>query len=506
MLSRTASSPSLCSARAMMIPSPYPYLSDERDRGLPAPKPATPDSDTHRASLVPSVADDRASVISGLVVPLSGEDAEERRIAKLTRHLGEPITAALLAGPPAPPPKTPKSGSRRFARPNAMARRLSLDMSTLMSPLLSPERTATMPPSAALSAKSPPGVKRSRSMWTRRGSSPATDVLDQTHSMPGTTPMQPGLPESQWLASAGERLRPLSPPLPERQRVLNVKRAQKMTKVCIRVFARHQNPDNVSQVFGSGPPPALFSIKHMDLSSEALLTPLTPRRASIGTFFTDDGQRTPTSEKRGSLLTTVSTEGRRSSTVTIVSLASADARTSRRHSSVHCLPLSPTGPLSPRPAPLDSIRHLATAPLPEPPSPAPFADIHGFAAVFGAEAFDGTPAPAPVPPGPRRGSEPDEIWMRRRRAQKLGQFFGVETREIPSGTLDPAAQAQQQQPAQPVAPPRAPTPAPEMFAIDDEELDVRVDVQLGGSRLWGFRREQPNMRQAMSTLREMRAS
>lgn len=201
---------------------------------------------SHRLSLAPSTVssnvnstlDDRMSVISGMAVPLQPAEAGAKRIAKLTRTFGEPVTADLLSGAyvnVAPPKSMRKRGTN-------MVRRLSLDMSALMSPTSAERgRNVSPPSSSALSPansttplKSPETatMKRSRSLWTRKHDpSTGTKGQSQTRSTPGEITVHPDIPESQWMASAGPKLRPSSPPIPERQRVLNVKRAKKMNDV-----------------------------------------------------------------------------------------------------------------------------------------------------------------------------------------------------------------------------------------------------------------------------------
>jgi hypothetical protein len=154
-------------------------------------------------------------------------------------------------------------------------------------------------------------------------------------------------------------------------------------------------------------------------------------------------------------------------------------------------------PLTPRsPAP-ETSRHHIPAILPDTPSsPPPFATCRKQDPTVPFSAYIASTIPSPPV------LEAEDIWTRRKRAQKLGQFFGVETREIPTDSFDPSM---------PMFEPRAASPAPTAFLGADvssdgeREADVRVDVKIGGSRLWGFRKE-PDMEQAMVTLRAMRAS
>jgi hypothetical protein len=185
-------------------------------------------------------ADDRMSIISGMAIPLEPRVAECRRIAKLTRHLGEPITAEHLSSGPLPEAEqTYVEPSRRLGRPGAMVRRMSLDMSTLISPLLSPSSVTPLVASPVPDSTTPLNssdsgvrVKRTRSLWVRKAR-PSLEPDNPMFPSPAPIAMQPGLSENEWMASAGPKLRPTSPPLPERQRVLNVKRAKKMTEVCL---------------------------------------------------------------------------------------------------------------------------------------------------------------------------------------------------------------------------------------------------------------------------------
>jgi hypothetical protein len=221
-------------------------------------------------------------------------------------------------------------------------------------------------------------------------------------------------------------------------------------------------------------------------AAEVLLSPITPRRASIATFSTEDGLGTPTIAMWAS--TPTSADAKRASVLTLISLAGSQA-SHRRHSST----ASVESPRQPAP---DSVRHLATA-LDVPPSPAPFAH-------FRPPPASSLPVPEVVPV--RRASEGDGVWMRRRRAAKLSSFFGVATREIPALDGTPPV------PEVPVRPDisaafSSPEPARARSPMEGDEAEVSVDVKFGAvGRFWGLMpAREPDMNTAMAKLREMRA-
>lgn len=222
------------------------------------------------------------------------------------------------------------------------------------------------------------------------------------------------------------------------------------------------------QVFGSEPPAALFRITRFAASDDALLSPA-PKRTSLLTCASGiHDPASPTSagerERRASFLTTASASSyghTHTSVLTVVSLAAPDSKAARRHSSVHISPSLP--PRS------DSLASSTRALLPsvddEPPSPPPFTDV----AVSAAEHRRAQSALAVFPPSPPPPT-PALAWARRRRAQKLTRFFGVDVREI-----EPALEA--------ATPPgeRAGTPAFEE-CWDEEGVDVRVVGPAAGKR------------------------
>jgi hypothetical protein len=187
----------------------------------------TPTAVEHSNAFAPRAShEDRISVISGFAPPPDVETARVARLAKLSRTLGEPITEEHLAGTPTPSP--PARGSRRFGR-----RRLSLDMAALLSPTSPREGSATASGKTTTpgtgnstdTASGPVTVKRTRSLWSRRLTSPAREAEDGFRSVPAR------IDENEWISGADQALRPTSPPLPERHRVLNVKRSRKMNDV-----------------------------------------------------------------------------------------------------------------------------------------------------------------------------------------------------------------------------------------------------------------------------------
>lgn len=204
--------------------APAPHL----DASLPpSPVPFTP---------IPSPADDNASVISGIPLPPSAAELRRARLAKLTRHLGEPVPAELVLttsppATPATPAPAPESAPAPAPtpRPNAARRRphplhrLSLDMSALLQPLLSPG----LPSGASKSPASPPPprreLRRSRSAWLPRSPPAGGD--------PPRPRLQARREEAEWLAGARDGGAHAERPMTPGEKALHVRRAKKMAEV-----------------------------------------------------------------------------------------------------------------------------------------------------------------------------------------------------------------------------------------------------------------------------------
>lgn len=194
--------------------------------------------------------------------------------------------------------------------------------------------------------------------------------------------------------------------------------------------------------------------------------------------------------------------------LTVISLSSAELKGARRHSSVHLTP----------PARSDSLRHTQGRTTPtspwrpvqiddEPPSPPPFTDIAVSSTEYtrAASALSmRAPTPAPEPVSPALAPNPEVAWARRRRAQKLTRFFGVDVREI-----EPALEA--------TLPERSSTPAPSAFAAEPEQsegvqrswedVDVRIVGPAAGNRRWkrGHDRTKTELVDARAALRGLKA-
>ncbi|KAI0079602.1 hypothetical protein K474DRAFT_1770147 [Panus rudis PR-1116 ss-1] len=162
-----------------------------------------------------------------------------------------------------------KSFGRRRGRSDEAKKRLSLDLhalkSTVSAPLTSPgpSRPTTSPGPKVKGLK---GLRKSKSMWVRKQADASEPDLHRH--------MQDLSPESSPLKDTFDSNDvPSRPSISERERILNVRRARKMT-----------------QLFGDNPPLALFQIAHVssptsDGDTDQPSSQSRPRRDSLATII-----------------------------------------------------------------------------------------------------------------------------------------------------------------------------------------------------------------------------
>lgn len=217
-----------------------------------------------------------ASISSYLPMEKTPEQVQRARAARITRHLGDDVPPEILfraASPPpprhspspqftspSPPPGSPaepmsappvppmphdlpggtlhrplprRSASLRRKRPNeGIHRRLSLDMKVMPASSLhsSPSMSATVAarPSTAGGEKEGRMIRKSKSMWVRKVHS---GEEAHTIELPRKTSVSSTRESFDVVASPAGNA-----PMTEKERIMNVKRAKKMTQVRCSLF------------------------------------------------------------------------------------------------------------------------------------------------------------------------------------------------------------------------------------------------------------------------------
>ncbi|TCD63388.1 hypothetical protein EIP91_005596 [Steccherinum ochraceum] len=417
------------------------------------------------------------------------EQIQRARAARITRHLGDDVPPEILfraASPPPPRPSSPltppPSGSsalpmvapevpsrppaggvvaahvlnsqtlprrsaslRRKKEPSGINRRLSLDLKALNSSTTSPPMYAGLErrPSTSSGTKGAKPekrlVKRSRSMWVRKGR--LDDGMEEFESLKkvATSPVR----ESFDAPSIAVE------PMSERERVMNVKRAKKMT-----------------QYFGDQPPTALFQITNFTGDEDAFRL----RRDSLATIISIsssmslaqvDGRKVRDSYMSMSSALSSNTPSGRAESVSAVTAptdlaphqvqptedddgtASIDGEPAEEAQYVFPLPpatpppgASRLGSLSPPLSPSAgsttvSVFHTPFHSPPSPRTPPPFSNIISPPPRTSSVKSNGSTASLVASPDAKGSSKDDsktslEFHTRQKRAAKLSKFFGVE--------------------------------------------------------------------------------